>query len=356
MAHNIENVEIFKTGTWRPSTGGQTTFTGTDLDDMVASFEALNTQPGFVPALKLGHSAMQRFFGNKQGAPRLGSVAKIWRVGDKILANFRDVPDELVDLIEKDRYNQVSVEVFPKYEFEGKTFKNLLTAVALLGAELPAVKGLKDLASALFEEDDFDEDQTRIVYSEERDEMEKFTQEQVDALIDAALTKATKEFEDSVDAKLADLTTRLAAQDEEIKTLRDDKAESEKTAAEFAETERKSKLKGIFDQGVKDGKLLPKQEESIMAMAASMSFAEGDKTEVQLFEDFVKDLPKQVDFKEHMEGDGDDKNGGTSGEQVDALTRKKMAGNEKMDYSTARGIILSEDTELANRYATNPME
>lgn len=355
MARSIQNVEIFKVGTWFAS-GKKMKITGDNLDEMVASFEALNTKPGFIPALKLGHSAMQKFFGNNQGAPRLGFVEKIWRAGDKILANFSDVPDVLVDLIEKGRYNQVSVEVFPKYEFEGKVFKNLLTAVALLGAELPAVKGLKDLASSLFVAEEFDSEQARIEYTEE-DQMEKFTQEQVDALTEAAIAKAIKEAETKFTEDTADLNTRLAAQDEEIKGLREDKEKAAEDAAKFAETQRTSQLKALFDQGVKDGKFLPKQEESVMAMAAGLAkFNENGKTEIQLFEEYIKNLPKAVDFKEHLEGTGDDKDGGTAGEQVHAKTVEVMSKDAKMEYSAARQIVLSADPDLKKRYTENPNE
>ncbi len=150
MAQDLLGVEIFRTGTFKPSSGGTMVITGEHLDEMVASFGALVPIGGFTPVLKLGHTDAQRFMGQKNGAPNLGIVAKIRRVRDLILADFTNVPDAVIALIRQKRFRNVSVEVVPEMEFEGTTFKNVLIAVALLGAELPAVKGLAELATTLF--------------------------------------------------------------------------------------------------------------------------------------------------------------------------------------------------------------
>jgi hypothetical protein len=152
MAQRIDGVEIFATGKHRGSE--VVTITENDLAEMVNSFNELTTSiEGFQPVVKLGHDEAQAFFGQRKGAPNLGFIEKIWVEGSKVLANFTNVPDALVDLIKMRRFNSVSIEMFPKTVFNGREFKNVLTAVALLGAELPAVKGLKELAATLFTEE-----------------------------------------------------------------------------------------------------------------------------------------------------------------------------------------------------------
>ena len=138
MAKTIEGVEIFATGKHRGSE--VIDITQDDLAQMVNSFNALKDVGGFDPVLKLGHDDVQKFFGARKGAPNLGFVDKLRIEGSKILADFTNVPDALFDLIKQRRFNSVSIEMFPKTEFNGKQFSNVLTAVALLGAELPAVK------------------------------------------------------------------------------------------------------------------------------------------------------------------------------------------------------------------------
>ena len=349
MARDIKNVEIFGMGTWF-NNKGKNVITSDDLDGMVTSFEALGSKPGFTPALKLGHSAMQKFFGNSRGAPRLGFVETIWRAGDKILANFSQVPDELVDLIEKGRYNQVSVEVFPKYEFEGTIHKFLLTAVAVLGAELPAVKGLKDLSEALFKEEEFDKDQTRVSFTQKEKSMD-YTEKEHQALLTSALLAQKTELESAFAAKSTEFSEQVSAQATEIGELREAQATFEADKAQFAEEQRMVGLKAVFDQGVLDGKLLPKQESSMMAMASGLAkFEEAGRTEVQLFEDFVKDLPKSVDFSEKTEGDGADDVDMSAGEQLHAKTTKTMAEDAKLTYADARERVLSADPDLKKRY------
>ena len=104
----LNEIEIFAAGKWKPSNGGGVEITESDLDDMVESFNELSVKNGFMPALKLGHTETEKYFGDSKGAPRLGTVSKIWRAGTKILANFANVPEALVDLIRNRRYNQVS--------------------------------------------------------------------------------------------------------------------------------------------------------------------------------------------------------------------------------------------------------
>ncbi len=103
---DLNGVEIFAAGTWHAAKGGKVTVTETDLDAMVSSFQSINQIGGYKPVLKLGHSETQRFFGGKDGAPALGFVSRIWRDGQKVLADFAGVPRALFDLIKQGRYHQ----------------------------------------------------------------------------------------------------------------------------------------------------------------------------------------------------------------------------------------------------------
>src|SRR3990167_4277022 len=97
---DIHNVEIFGVGTWR---GSKTVkVTGEMLDQMVAAFAQLSDKvQGFRPPIKLGHTDAQRFIGQSNGAPALGWIGALRRVGDKVVADFKDVPSSLVDLIRR---------------------------------------------------------------------------------------------------------------------------------------------------------------------------------------------------------------------------------------------------------------
>ncbi len=346
MPQNIQDVEIFATGKHMGSE--VINITDNDLQEMVNSFNELQGVGGFQPVLKLGHDDVQKFFGARKGAPNLGFVEKLRIEGSKILADFSNIPDALFDLIKQRRFNSVSIEMFPKTEFNGKQFKNVLTAVALLGAELPAVKGLKDLAATLFTE----EIETGFLLPGDKIELKEqdmpFSQEQVDTLIDAAVAKAKDE------AK-AEFTVKLDA----VTTERDDAIKGKETAQESLRTFEadidKHNATAMVDKAIKEGKLLPVQKDPALAFAMNVSgtIKMGDKetSASKLFSDFIDSLPTKVDLSERGQG-GTDEKFTSAADQIDALAKAKVAASPdgKMDYATARKIVLDEDEDLKARY------
>jgi len=131
----LEGAEIFATGKWNGLD-----FTDDDLDKIVQSFEFFDLS-GRIP-LKFGHNSEQPL---TDGQPALGWVDRIWREGSKLLADFRDVPRVVYDAIKSGRYKHVSVELLRDVTAGNRTVPLVLDAVALLGADLPAVGTLKDL-------------------------------------------------------------------------------------------------------------------------------------------------------------------------------------------------------------------
>lgn len=357
MAQELNGVEIMRTGTFRPggaAAGREIVIGIEELDQMVASFEALQPIGGFTPVLKLGHAEAQRFMGQTSGAPNLGIVGKIFREGEKVLANFLNVPDAVVDLIRQKRFANVSVEVVPNLEFDGKSFSQVLTAVALLGAELPAVKGLKELASVLFTEVEVKPIQADniVSYEQETEPMTvTYTQEQHDALLEAAVSKAV----DTAKAEYADTAERLTAE-------RDEAVESVKTVktkfAEYTDQVAKADAETMVDEAIKAGKLLPKQKEAALAFATNLTgtvtFGDTDKSMRVMFAEFLGAMPPKVDTSEKGAGSTDDQDGNdyaNAGLKVDELARKAMTENGKLSYADARSLVLEGDADLKAAYS-----
>lgn len=141
-ANNIKGVEIFKTGVHN---GDE--YTGQDLDDMVSAFGELD----YSPAIKVGHTK------DAPGAPSYGWVKNLRRVGEKLYADFEDMHDSVVDAVRNRLYDRVSAEVYFNLKRGEKQFRRALKAVALLGAEVPAVADLTPLHKMQFSADrDFD--------------------------------------------------------------------------------------------------------------------------------------------------------------------------------------------------------
>lgn len=125
----IEGVEIFASGVHNGDC-----YTTEDLDDMVSNFREV----GFTPPLKAGHD-------DTPGKPAIGWIENVRRHGSKLIADITHIPSEIYNLIKRRGYDRVSSEIFWNAKQNGKTFRRVLKAVALLGADIPAVGSLKPL-------------------------------------------------------------------------------------------------------------------------------------------------------------------------------------------------------------------
>lgn len=353
MPGAISRLEIFSAGTWTPSNGKQVTVTESGLDEMVEAFHQLQGTNVVKPHLKLGHTEAQKWFGQSVGVPTLGWITRLWREGTKLFADIKDVPEALLDMIRQGRYHAVSSEVFFPGDIEhaGKKFGHVLSAVAILGTEMPAVKDLAGLASALFA-NQFSSTQTTTPVAFTRENgAAMFTQEQVDALIGAAVTKAVAEAKGARDKEFSDLTAQVT-----VLTARAEGAETKLSAqaTEFAQKEAVSTV----DAAIKAGKLLPKQRDMALAfmtnMKGTVNFGGADKSPAALFSDFLGLAGKQVDLTE--KGDGKEGTRGptsfaTAGHEVDHLVKEAIRANPKLSYADGVAAVLAGNEDLANRYA-----
>ncbi len=126
---DLAGVEIFRSGRWNGDP-----YSVADLDEMVANFPLV----GFQVPVKLGHA-------DDPGEPAYGWVQSVRRLGDRLVADLIDLPEKVFRAIKERRFDAVSSEIFWDLERDGKTFRRVLKAVSLLGAEIPAVADLKPL-------------------------------------------------------------------------------------------------------------------------------------------------------------------------------------------------------------------
>lgn len=141
QTHAIE-AEIFSTGTWNGER-----FTRRDLHEIARNFRRLRGH--LRPPLKFGHDEGQTLLGQRDGDPALGWVERLWVRGERLMARFVGVPAVVVDAIRAGRYRRVSAELYLEVRRAGRRLGKALKAVALLGADLPAVTNLQDLTAYL---------------------------------------------------------------------------------------------------------------------------------------------------------------------------------------------------------------
>ena len=118
--------EIFKSGLQTDNNGEERNWTTSDLDAMVTMYnEQPNAEKHTAPII-LGHV--------ESNTPAFGWVDKLKRVGNTLLATFRDVEPQFAELVNAGRYKTVSAAFYDDLK---------LRHLAFLGANVPAVKGLE---------------------------------------------------------------------------------------------------------------------------------------------------------------------------------------------------------------------
>lgn len=143
----VSGVRIFSSGTWTDSSGVTREWTDEEIDELVRAFNM--GVPAVVP-LKAGHTpdSFNQSLAEKLDVPvdvvigdhgkgqiSIGRMSTLERRGSLLFASFERVPDSIAELIEMGLYSTVSVEI----EDNIGDYASAITAVALLGAEEPAV-------------------------------------------------------------------------------------------------------------------------------------------------------------------------------------------------------------------------
>lgn len=336
MTANLKSVEIFSVGKWRGNR--MVEVTSLMLDQIVNNFKDVNSVPGYGVPVKLGHN-------DKIGEPAYGWMSDLVRVGDTLVADFADVPAEIVDAISKRRYNSVSIELWPQVQYAGKVFENVLGGVALLGAEWPAVKGLKPLSASLFAAEWTDE---KIVLSEKEKEAMNFTQEQHDTLLTAAANKA------KADQKAEDQAAITAAETKATEATARAEA-AEKKLAELADKADKDAVAAIVSAAEAKGQIVPATKPQVEAFAAQvLAAASGDKRKELLatFKAFVEAMPAKVKLGEVGASKSDATPAGDKvADEVHAKVQAYMSEKDEKNYEVALAAVFKADPELKTRYA-----
>lgn len=134
---DVPAIEIMAEGTWKNDS-----YSRSDLDSMVTAFTDLSGK--LDPPVKLGHDDKQKL-AQKDGYPAVGWVSRLYRKGGKLIADLRDVPKRIADLISVGAYQKISSEIYFDKEVDGTVYPRVLKAIALLGGDMPAVKDIRSI-------------------------------------------------------------------------------------------------------------------------------------------------------------------------------------------------------------------
>jgi hypothetical protein len=344
--HTVE-AEIFAPGTWNKTWK----FAVQDLHDIVATFEALGDNH-HVP-LKFGHNEKQPM---TDGYPALGWVSKVWvNDQDKLMARFDSVPAVVKKAFDAKLYRHVSVELDVDVEHRGKKYKYVLSAVALLGADIPAVNTLNDLRHyldggerlAASRRESFSAVQGNL--TTEPEEGNDMTKEELEAAIKAAVAP--------LEAKFTAATGELAVANAKIATLEADKAKGEELAAAGKVKMHRDSLVTKLETAVKDKRLTPAQREStikFMRLGDDKAVLEVTPEQIDEYINVNGQKVKMSSEQGHGGGTGGDKDDAEgyedAGEEIYRRAKKLQGDDAKLSFSAARDRVMEADPELAKQY------
>ena len=336
-------IEIFRAGRHTDDAGTAHHFSEADLAGMVSSYDPLLREA----PLTVGHP--------KDNLPAYGWVKSVGRTAGGALAiDTHQVEPQFAEMVQAGRFKKRSASFYPPQSPNNPTpGKWYLRHVAFLGAQVPAIAGLKDIA---FAEDDaggavsFSETVTAetpsLQETQEPQPMPKTLQEQLD----------------EINAKLAAATAERDTAQAEAETHKTAAATAQAQAASFSEqarADRKAGFVSFAETQVTAGRLLPKDKDMAVATldaladAQPVEFAEGDTTRkvspVQWLQGLIAAAPATVSFGEfapgitalHVQMPGCAR--GKSDAEIDQAART-FARQNKVDYSEALSAVTSSFT------------
>lgn len=293
MTHRM-TAEIFATGTWGAMTGQRDTYTIADLDEMVRAFNELYPETHRPPLRLGGHDHTL--------APAVGWVDRIWRDGEKLLAEFTDVPTVVFEAIQAGRYDSVSSGIHWNRKIGETVYPRLLHHAAILGAEVPAVKGLKPLRTLLSE----DEAECHV-YSQTPVETRVYT-EQLSKESDMGEQEERARAE-RAEQELKDMKAANVKKDEENEKL------AKRLYSETSERDA-SEVREFCEAAVKDGRMTPATRDEIeKALKDEHNYSDEGKLSLPFR---ITRLFSEAAPKAPMKGEGGHSKGKDSGDGGDS--------------------------------------
>lgn len=312
----LKGVEIFATGKWNGDL-----YTQDDLKEIVESFPKLKQT--LQPYVKLGHNESQPLLA-KDGLPAAGWIENVYIQGNKLLADIKDMPSAIYELVKNKAYKRISSEIYWNLkDFAGNVHKRALKAIALLGGDTPAVGSLADVQALYTKrsigdlEGDLKTAEIRFYTEGDIMDLEQLKAEHAEQIKakDEEIAGLKKQYEEAVAAKEA-VTKELEQRDFSMR-----KAEAEKKV----------------DELIAAKKLLPAQKEFALEQLLDEKSLKSysDKKEKWLddnsFVQFCMAGADVVDTKEHtanVEPKKEDEKAMEVGKKV----------KEAADYSEARKV------------------
>lgn len=329
-----DGIEIFRAGRHVDDSGTTHSFTEADLADMASSYNpALREAP-----LTVGHP--------KDNLPAYGWVKSVQSTEGVLSINPHQVEPQFAEMVNAGRFKKRSASFYPPGAPNNPTpGKWYLRHVAFLGAQPPAVAGLKDIQ---FSEDDAG---GAVSFSEI-------------ATAPSTQPKALSMTEAEIQALQAQLEAEKKARadaDAKAKAAEETAAAAKAEAASFAEKAKADRTAGFVsfaETQVKAGRLLPKDKDMAVATmealadAQPVEFSEGGTTKVTpaaWLQSLIATSKPQVSFGEFGGAAAAPAEGAAAGKsdaEIDAAA-KAYARDKGVNYAEALSAVTASFSTTA---------
>lgn len=329
MRNDPTPLDIFRAGTHTAMNGVTLTFSEADLDATAAAYGLARHAAPIV----VGHPTTD--------APAYGWVRALARAGDVLQAHPEQIDPAFAELVNAGRYKKISASFYaPDSPANPAPGVYYLRHVGFLGAQPPAVKGLRDAR--------FGEDETGILTLEFGED-----------------TAAPPTVPDPPEPPMPDPTTpdsELAAREAALSS-RETALAAREAALAAQETAARVQADTDFAEGlIAQGRLLPKDRAGLVAFLSvlppesALEFGEGQDAyqgdSRAWLKTFLASLPVQVDFSERSGAEASPaptRFSAPDGVQVDparlTLHRQALAYQEAHPGATYTDAVLTVSQE-----------
>jgi hypothetical protein len=334
--------EIFAVGKWNGMD-----FSVEDLKLIATAFHTLGDRHQ-VP-LKMGHNNEQPM---TDGQPALGWVVDVYVEGDKLIGEFSDVPDLVSEAFDKKLYRNVSIELDFGVEYKGSYFPMVLSGVALLGADLPAVNTLDDLQAYM--------ERSKHMKRAEFSTVKQHTEfsaiygknKEEGNMSDSEAYNALKAQYDGMKVEMEKLITKNNELEQKIIQMKADYTTMEEVERNRKQAEARALLLTRLESMVKAKKITPRTRDEFMR-----DYDQADDKNVVVYS--VEKLESTIDANPAYFGaeqarlqarkEEEEQNLDVSSIVVQRAKQYQVEHGEK-DFTVAKRAVLQADLKLAAQY------
>ena len=337
--------EVLSAGTWN-----KRTFAVEDLAKIAANTMARLSY--LKPVLKIGNDDEQAL-AKSAGLPAMGWMKNVQLVGDKLVATFGGIPTGLDKLLGK-AWKRVSCELlFGWRDPETGNKMTVMSAVALLGEELPAVTNLADIAALYGEEWTAAQDRFAALVG-------GFPCAGAGMALMGERVQFTYPKEDPVEPKVEPKTETVskeafAASLESIKALEAKLAESAARETERVKLSSEERIEAALTAATAEARIVPAQREAlkkVLSAAAgehvrmTMAAKPGEKTEtlLDLMLAEVKARPAMKGLYREFGVSTEEPVGETLSEDQALKMAEEIESKEKVSFAVAYAKVRSQHT------------